>query len=590
MAPNSLKKGKNAFFFAVGILLAAVLFFVFLHIKQLLPWVSIMENPTFVADSTPIGFQKKGPTSTRSPSQTDSPEDAGLASLTPLPTATLAPKTVWIDPVLPTTLRNRLRIPQGYSLSKQRDEASINLTVGNQTVIGYWTYALVCPFPSLWEGVPSPDLKLFWEGDSEGSMANIQLLTLDQETKNILSAWWGPPHEESITVLPQDEILDALWPNPNKWAIIPFQKLDPHWKVLAVDGKKPIHKDYHPGNAILSIPISLSGPSAYISEILVQNPSFSNRNPKDMTSLLLTGVTALVRDTAVLMEKKGITYPAENIGETLLKADFTHISNEVPFASDCPTPDPDQPDLYFCSDDRYLELLDYIGTDIVELSGDHFGDWGNQAMLHTLELYQDQGWLTYGGGETLEQGLQPILFEHNGNRFAFIGCNAKTAPKYATASKTKPGAARCNFPWMIEEIKILKEKGIIVIVTLQHEEIYQYPAVYIQKRDFRLLADAGADIVSGSQAHQPQAIEFREDSFVHYGLGNLFFDQYYLSQWVETYQHADEAFIDLHVFYNNQHISTELLTLQFIDNAQARFMTAEERTNLLSSVFAASDW
>jgi poly-gamma-glutamate capsule biosynthesis protein CapA/YwtB (metallophosphatase superfamily) len=33
-------------------------------------------------------------------------------------------------------------------------------------------------------------------------------------------------------------------------------------------------------------------------------------------------------------------------------------------------------------------------------------------------------------------------------------------------------------------------------------------------------------IVSGSQAHQPHGFEFYNGSLIHYGLGNLFFDQY----------------------------------------------------------------
>ena len=39
------------------------------------------------------------------------------------------------------------------------------------------------------------------------------------------------------------------------------------------------------------------------------------------------------------------------------------------------------------------------------------------------------------------------------------------------------------------------------------------------------VADAGATMVSGSQAHYPHIMEFRGESFIHYGLGNLFFDQ-----------------------------------------------------------------
>ncbi len=43
--------------------------------------------------------------------------------------------------------------------------------------------------------------------------------------------------------------------------------------------------------------------------------------------------------------------------------------------------------------------------------------------------------------------------------------------------------------------------------------------------DFRTLADAGAVVVQGDQAHQARTLEFYNDTFIHYGLGNFFFDQ-----------------------------------------------------------------
>lgn len=588
MESDTFKKILKLSLLAGGILFIAVLFSIFSPIPGTNRVFPLIKKTASMTDLTSVAAGTTTPTPPFQPSQTQPSEGALQPTFTHIPTETSPPKTIWIDPTLPETLKTQLHIPQGFSRSDRRDQASVLITLGDESIVGHWTYALVSPFPTLADGIQSSDLMSLWEGQKKDTIS--QSLTVSEETKRILSSWWGPPQEGSITILPQDLILDNLWPNPQHWALIPFEELNPRWKVLEVQGQKPIHKDYDPTHALLSIPISVSGFPTYRSEILAANPSFSNWVPEEMTTVLITGVTALVRDTAALMEENGITYPAQNIGGLLRSADYTHISNEVPFATDCPTPDPAQPDLYFCSDDRYLELLEYIGTDIVELSGDHFGDWGDQAMYHTLQLYDDQGWHTYGGGRTLEEGLQPILFEHNGNRFAFIGCNAKTGKKYATASDTKPGAARCDYPWMKERIRDLKEDGYITIVTLQHEEVYQYSAVYIQQRDFRSLAQAGGDIVSGSQAHQPQAIEFHENSLIHYGLGNLFFDQYYLSQHFQKYEHADEAFIDLHVFYENRHISTELITLQFVDNAQSRLMTDQERNNLLSSVFKSSDW
>jgi poly-gamma-glutamate synthesis protein (capsule biosynthesis protein) len=55
----------------------------------------------------------------------------------------------------------------------------------------------------------------------------------------------------------------------------------------------------------------------------------------------------------------------------------------VPFAKDCPFPNPVQQGMRFCSDPRYIGLLEDVGTDIVELTGDHFADWGAGAMRYT---------------------------------------------------------------------------------------------------------------------------------------------------------------------------------------------------------------
>ena len=99
------------------------------------------------------------------------------------------------------------------------------------------------------------------------------------------------------------------------------------------------------------------------------------------------------------------------------------------------------------------------------------------------------------------------------------------------------------------------------------------------------MTQAGAVIVSGSQAHQPQGFEIGEGFWVHHGLGNLFFDQIY-----ELPPHTASAFIDRHIFYDGRHISTELLTIKFEDFARARPMTAPERKQLLQTTFSASNW
>jgi hypothetical protein len=381
-------------------------------------------------------------------------------------------------------------------------------------------------------------------------------------------------------------LLEAAWAQRPSWGIIPFESLEPGWKVIAVDSQSPLRKTFTPDQYALSIPFSLQG-DAQLIELLGESASFpaTNRDPGLLTSVAVTGVTALVRATAFTMERNGITYPARDIGEVLRSADITHISNEIPFTPDCGFPNPVQEELRFCSRPEYIELLEDVGTDVVELTGDHFGDWGPDAMRYTLDMYEQRGWIYYGGGYDRQDARKARLIEHNGNKIAFIGCNGKGGG-YATASENQPGAVACDFDWMQAEISRLVSDGYQVIATFQHFEYYTYFPQPDQVRDFRALAGSGAAVVSGSQAHQPQGLEFYKNAFIHYGLGNLFFDQYHYC----TDNACDDGFIDMHYFYDGKYLGNELITIVFEDYARPRLMTPEEREALLNKVFTASNW
>jgi poly-gamma-glutamate synthesis protein (capsule biosynthesis protein) len=521
---------------------------------------------------TPTPFQPVPPTplfeettNTPSPLPTANPT-------TNLPADTLA-KSFWIDTTVPEGAKNKITLPSDFVTAANKNSASLVITTSKDQVISEWMYVLVAPFPTITDNISEKQLLEIWSGKT------TQPLIISQNTLDVLSSLWGAPTDTNITVLTPNNIQSFAWDQDSTWAIIPFEALNPKWKVISIDEQSPIRKDFSSSDYLLSIPISARGSYNPSTRILPPN----NRNPGKLTTVILTGVTALVRATAYTMEQKSITYPAIDVGDWLQSADITHISNEVPFAEDCPFPDPIQESMRFCSATKYIQLMKAIGTDVVELTGDHFADWGSEAMLLTLELYDDQGWQYYGGGKNLKEGRKPITLEHNGNRIAFIGCNGKGGG-YAGAGNANPGAVLCDFDYMESQIEELNKEGYLVIATFQHFEYYTYNALPDQILDFTKLANAGAAIVSGSQAHHPQAFAFLGESFVHYGLGNLFFDQYGLGLGTR------QAFIDRHIFYEGKHISTELLTIMFIDYARPRPMTDTERQELLDAVFTASGW
>ncbi len=495
-----------------------------------------------------------------------------------------------VDPRLPPTAAGLLSLPEWLAFTTNQAEASVVLTAGDNPRLGWWVYALVAPFLTIPGEVGADDLQRAWHGKGGGPFGSRSLM-MDEATYQLWETAWGPAEAGAVEILPAGDLLDQAWQRGTAWALVPFESLEPRWKVLAVEGQSPLAADFNPDEYPLSLPLTVRG-EGLLPEIIGREHGPASTQPllggtnlraDRLTRVALTGVTALVRATAFTMEQRGITYPAQDIGDLLRAVDILHVSNEVPFARDCPFPNPVQEGLKFCSSPDYMELLKEIGTDVVELTGDHFADWGTAAMDYTLDMYEDAGWPVYGGGRNLQAGQAPLLLEHNGNKIAFIGCNAKGGA-YAQAGPDNPGAVRCDFDYMQRQIERLADEGYNVIATFQHFEYYTYLAQPNQIADSQALADAGAVIVSGSQAHQPQGMEFYKGSFIHYGLGNLFFDQYEIS--LPTRQ----GFIDRHIFYDGRYISTELVPILFVDFARPRLMDEAETLDLLSSVFSASGW
>ncbi len=446
----------------------------------------------------------------------------------------------------------------------------------DSSALATWVYALVAPFPTITDGVTSSELRAAWRGRPPAAFAG-QPLRMTLATRAALVSVLGEPAAGAVQEMMPEALRYPSWDKLPSWAIVPFDTLEPRWKVLAIDGISPLHKDANLERYPLVVRFGLQGPEA--KNMPTGWVPTTNRDPDKMTVLVLTGVTALARGTAERMDAEGITYPAQKIGSWLRDADLTHVSNEVSFYADCPAPERRDP--RFCSRPTYIGLLRDAGADVIELTGNHLLDWGPQPFLDTLRAYQQEGWGVYGGGIDLAAARAPLLVEDHGNRIAFLGCNP-AGPGTDWATKDTPGTAPCDYPAMAAEIKRLRGQGYLVVVTFQHIEVCTLEPHLAQKADFQKAALAGAAIVSGSQAHCPQAMSFADGAFTHYGLGNLFFDQ--------TDMFASRVMIDRHVIYNGVHVSTELLTAQLEDRAQPRPMTAKERARLLEDVFRASGW
>ncbi|MGD8555526.1 MAG: CapA family protein [Anaerolineales bacterium] len=522
------------------------------------------------------------PSATPTSSQSSAPSPTAFQPETITPTP--APLTLWLSPGLPQAISDLLQgVTQAggfpVQIVDQSDEALVRAEPGAEVQLSSWVFVAAGAFPMLDDEISVNDLQALWNGSGR------QKLYASPTTAVALEALWGPPAAGSVTTSDEEGLLDQAWQDGNLLALIPFEALEPRWKALTVGGMSPVHIGFDMEAYPLVVPFGLSGDAQAIAALQEASPwPESNLDPDRMTVLVMTGVTALTRATAAKMDNRGMTYPAEAIGSWLQQADITHVSHEVSFTAGCPPPDPNDLSGRFCSSPRHMELLEYVGVDVVELTGDHLNDWGRAAMLESLGLYDEQGWPYFGGGANLEESYQPVFLEHNGNRFAFLGCNInRLRPPQAWATVDSPGATPCDMDMLLDQVTQLRQQGHLPIFTFQWTEEYQPNPSPAQQQDFREAVDAGAVIVSGSQAHQPQGFEFYEGSFIHYGLGNLFFDQMWSLQ-------VRQEFIDRHVFYEGRHISTVLHTALLEDWSRPRPMTEAERQAFLETIFDASGW
>jgi poly-gamma-glutamate capsule biosynthesis protein CapA/YwtB (metallophosphatase superfamily) len=344
------------------------------------------------------------------------------------------------------------------------------------------------------------------------------------------------------------------------------QNLSKEYKLLRYDDK------YYLDTFDCGIEVSLllSNRSNYINtdfvkNIITKNVEFSDgRLDEDTVAKVnMTGVTAMGRRVIQMMNsKQDYEYPAKKIAEFLSDADLTHTSNEVSFVDGCSV----YSGLRFCSRPEAIAALKLIGVDLIELTGNHNNDFGSQYNTETIELYKEEGIEYFGGGLNSEDAAKPYITEIDGTKIGFLGYNYYDAivagGSNALAGSNKAGANPYSESRMKEDIGSLREEVDIVIVDFQFQECYSYPSSDViypvcykpinnQANTFRKAIDYGADIIVGTQAHQPQTYELYGDGLIFYGLGNLFFDQ---NRWIGTRQ----GIVLTHYFYNGKLLQTKL--------------------------------
>ena len=194
-----------------------------------------------------------------------------------------------------------------------------------------------------------------------------------------------------------------------------------------------------------------------------------------------------------------------------------------------------------------ISVFSDCGFDVVSLAGNHAMDWGEDALMDTINLLQERGIQTVGAGRDIEEATRPVFVERNGVRVAILAyCSvvnenydarpdrAGIAPlrvhTYYEPMEFQPGMPPRVVTYLFEDdlaamvanIAAAKKVADVVVLSL-HWGIHFIPKLIADYQPVAAKAAfaAGADLILGHHAHVPKAIGVYNGKVCFFSLANF---------------------------------------------------------------------
>ena len=187
------------------------------------------------------------------------------------------------------------------------------------------------------------------------------------------------------------------------------------------------------------------------------------------------------------------------------------------------------------------------GFDVVSLASNHAMDWGEDALLDTVDLLREKGMQVIGAGRNLSEARRPAIVERNGVRIAILAYCSILQTGYA-ARRDRAGIAPLrahtyyepfdyqagvpprvvtvpyeeDLAGMVEDIAAARKAAHVVVLSL-HWGVHFIPRtiadyqVTVAKAAF----EAGAHLILGHHAHTPKAIGVYGGNACFFSLSNF---------------------------------------------------------------------
>lgn len=240
-----------------------------------------------------------------------------------------------------------------------------------------------------------------------------------------------------------------------------------------------------------------------------------------MKSLRLSAVgDILLTGTVVeMIRNKSPKEPFIFVLEELEKGDLVFGNLECPLSN---RGDPLKNKCCLYSSPETVKSLKSAGFNVLSLANNHIFDYGYEGFEDTISLLKENNISWFGAGKNLEEARMPAILSTNNLSIGFLGYSWDFIGSI-NATKSNFGTAPLNEKLILEDVKNLKEKADIVIVSLHwgyDRECYPLPS---QRKLAQGIIDAGASLVLGHHPHVLQGIEKYNNGVIVYSLGNFIF-------------------------------------------------------------------
>src|SRR3989344_4823240 len=178
----------------------------------------------------------------------------------------------------------------------------------------------------------------------------------------------------------------------------------------------------------------------------------------------------------------------------------------------------------FRADPQTVHGLKFAGFDGLFLANNHIFDWGEIALIDTIDTLKNNGIQTVGAGKEYKSANEPVIFEIGNSTIGFLAYT-NLYPEGLKATVESAGVSFFNLGFIEDQIAELERRVDLVVISLHWGEEYENKSNDNQKRIAKELIDSGADVVVGHHPHVIQEVENYNNGWIAYSLGNFVFDQ-----------------------------------------------------------------